>query len=79
MSADPETMLGYLAALIGFGGWGHKSINHGHRIKTLESAISEKTKKLDDVAERVENMDGKMDGLVEGVREIREWIMGRAK
>jgi hypothetical protein len=76
---ESQSVVGNFLALLGFGGWGYKSMTHGQRIKHLEDRLSDKSSKIDEVAEKVSNMDGKVDGLVEGVAEIRAWIMGKAK
>lgn len=50
-------------------------VTHEQRIKRLESEAD----KASDLGREVSEMSGKLDGVVKGVEEIREWIMGKAK
>lgn len=80
MSFDPnsETFWQWLAALVGFGGWGYKSMTHGQQleqhakdIQDLKDTREKDLTKLDAVIVSVGKIDTKLD-LILGKWEVKE-------
>lgn len=88
VAIDPESQpfWHWVAALIGFGGWGYKSMTHGQmleqhdkEIKSLKETREKDLTKLDAVILSVGKIDTKLDLIHQGIEQNRHLYVERRK
>ena len=78
MDAPPPSWWDAVFGLLGLGG-GWRLLTHEGRIRRLEDDAEKDREKSVNLGKDVSEMKGTLKSVDEGVSEIREWIMGRAK
>lgn len=83
---DSQTFGQWILTLLGFGGWGYKSMTHGQQLEQHEAAIKaiketreEDLKKLDAVIVATVRIDTKLDLIHAGIEQNRHLYVARRK
>lgn len=83
---DSQTFGQWLLTLLGFGGWGYKSMTHGQQLKQhakeiedIKDARGEDLKKLDAVIVATARIDTKLDLIHAGIERNRHLYVERRK
>lgn len=83
---DGQTLWQWIVTLLGFGGWGYKSMTHGQQLEQHEAAIraiketrEKDLSKLDKVVVSAARIDTKLDAIQEAVEQNRHLYVARRR